>query len=355
MESQDRGGAAGGVRNADELTYAALQALDPERTVCFCAVSALEVHGPHLPIGSDLHQAVWMADETARRFAARHPDWTALRFPPLPLGTDELPLPGSVNTPARVVYRAVLAFGRHLAQAGFRYIVLTNAHGGPRHAAALEAACRKISRRYRVAMITPSIRALHRMVTGQTLERVEERIGRKLAEEERQGLCSGEHAGTWETSWYLAQRPELVSPDYRTLAEEQPPRLEWLAWLGDRIAGALERAGRGNAARKARELLGSLAGSLGWLLNVRLGYGRGGRRVSYKGWPAVASVEVGRAYAELPVEMCLEDVESVVEGRVEARAVRSIASDHILIQPWFFRGAVTLLGGAALLSVWLLR
>jgi hypothetical protein len=202
-------------------------------------------------------------------------------------------------------------------------------------------------------MITPSIRALHRMVTGQRLEEVERRIGRKLTEEERTGLLTGEHAGTWETSWYLAQRPDLVAPDYKHLGDVQPPRAEWLVRLGEDVARALSRAGREGGARKARELFGSVAGSAGWLLNARFGYGRDGERVSYKGWPAVASVEVGRTYAELPVEMCLEDVEAVTEGRMSPADVRSIASDHALIQPGFFRGVAALLAALALFA-WIL-
>jgi creatinine amidohydrolase len=342
------------LRAADELTYTEIEALDRDRTVGFCAVSALEVHGPHLPIGSDLHQAMWMADETARRFAERHRDWTVLRFPPLPIGTDELPLPGSVNTPARVVYRVVLAFGNQLARAGFRYIVVTNAHGGPRHAAALEAACRRVSRRHGIAMITPSIRALHRMVTGQTLDAVEERIGRRLTDDERQGLLSGEHAGTWETSWYLAQRPELVSPEYKSLSEDHPPKLPLLAQLGERLGGRLERMGRTKTGESLRQTFGALSGSLGWLLNARSGYGRDGERVTYSGWPAVASPEVGSAYAEIPVEMCLEDLEAVVEGRLDPQEVRSIASDPVLIQPWFFRAVAVAILGGVLVAGWLL-
>jgi creatinine amidohydrolase len=344
----------GNLRSADELTYSEIAALDRDRTVCVCAVSALEVHGPHLPIGADLHQAAWMAEETARRFAERHSDWTVLRFPPIPIGTDELPLPGSMNTPHRVLYRVVLAFGKQLARAGFRYIVLTNAHGGPRHAAALEAACRRISRRYDVSMITPSIRALHRIVTGQLFEQVEERIGRRLRDEERAGLLSGEHAGTWETSWYLAQRPELLGPDYKKLPEERPPQLRFLTALGDGFGGALERIGRPEGGRRIRTLVGSVSGSLGWLLNARSGYGREGERVTYKGWPAVASPEVGRAYAELPVEMCLEDLEAVVDGRLEAKEVRSIASDPALIQPWFFRVVAVSVAAGVLFVVWAL-
>jgi creatinine amidohydrolase len=343
------------LRDADELTYSAIESLDRDRTVAFCAVSALEVHGPHLPIGSDLHQAIWMADETARRFSERHPDWMVLRFPPLPIGTDELPLPGSVNTPARVVYRAVLAFGNQLARAGFRYIVLTNAHGGPRHAAALEAACRRVSRRHGIAMITPAIRALHRMVTGQTLDQVESRIGRRLDDDERRGLISGEHAGTWETSWYLAQRPHLVAPEYKTLGVDEPPKLGLLASIGERLGSWLERWGKAEAGSRLRMTLVSLSGSVGWLLNARTGYGRDGERVTYKGWPAVASPEVGRAYADLPVEMCLQDLEAVVEGRLDAREVRSIASDPAIIQPWFMRVAAAVAIGAVGIAAWLLR
>ncbi len=39
-------------RNVDELTYQEIRALDADRTVCVCAVSALEVHGPHLAFGA---------------------------------------------------------------------------------------------------------------------------------------------------------------------------------------------------------------------------------------------------------------------------------------------------------------
>jgi creatinine amidohydrolase len=340
------------LRNADELSYADLDRLDRDRTVCFCAVSALEVHGPHLPIGADLHQACWMADETARRFAERHPDWTVLRYPPLAIGTDELPLGGSVNTPPATVYRVVRAFGEQLARAGFRHIVLTNAHGGPRHAAALEAASIRISRKRGVAMIAPSIRALHRMVSGAALDEVEAFIGRPLTEAERRGVTSGEHAGTWETAWYLAKRPELVGPEYKGLEADEPPAWRPLV----RLARWLERRARPKPEGKGlatHEVVASLAGGIGWMLNARFGYGREGRRATYKGWPGVASRELGEAYAELPVQMCLEDLEAVVEGRLDPTEVRSIASDPLLIQPGVLRWTLIGIGALVLFTLWL--
>jgi creatinine amidohydrolase len=336
-------------RCADELSAVELRALDPRRTLCVCAVSALEVHGPHLPIGADLHQAVWMADETGRRFAAANPGWTVLRHPPLPIGADELPLPGSISSPPRVVYRAVVALGSALAKAGVRYLMITNAHGGPRHAAALEAACRRVSRRSGIAMFTPSARALHRLVTGRAFAEVEAYLGRPLREDERQGLARGEHAGTWETSWYLAMHPEWVGAGWERLAEDHPPRWAPL----ERLARWLRRGGAGSGGPGRLPLpdaLEALAGSVGWLRNARSGYGRppGAPRVSYSGWPAVASAELGGAYAELAVRACLADAEAVLAGRIAPEAIRSIASDPPFIQPNFWRWLAAGAGAAAL-------
>jgi hypothetical protein len=201
-------------------------------------------------------------------------------------------------------------------------------------------------------MFTPSIRALHRMVSGSLFDEVEAFIGRKLGAEERHGLSHGEHAGTWETSWYLAQRPEWVASDYKSLAEDHPPPLRWLARLADRL-----EARRGSQAGQGLGLAGvlrALSQSFGWLLNARFGYGRGGQRVSYSGWPAVASADVGRAYAELPVRMCLEDLEAVTQGTLDPVDVRSIASEPAVIQPHF--GSLVAAGtlGLGLLGLWLL-
>ncbi len=69
-----------------ELTYTKVRSLNMDSTICFQPVSALEVHGPHLPLGMDYFMARWMAEETGRRFAAAHPDWTVVQLPPLPWG-----------------------------------------------------------------------------------------------------------------------------------------------------------------------------------------------------------------------------------------------------------------------------
>ncbi|HVN87655.1 MAG TPA: creatininase family protein [Candidatus Binatia bacterium] len=321
------------VIRAEELTYTKVCRLDGHRTVCFQPMSALEVHGPHLPLGMDFYMARWMAEETGRRFAENHPEWTVVQMPPLPLGTDELPLAGSMDASQRTVHSALVAHGRSLARAGYKYIVVTNGHGGPRHAAAIEAACRTVSRRDGVQMFSPSIVTLHRIVSGERFEQVEEIIGRALTDAERAGLLSGEHAGSWETSFMLAQQPELVERDWQTLGPLQPPSFRPLARLGDRVIGWHQR--RGGDPAYLKTLFHGIAGGIGWLLNARYGYG--GPVVSYQGDPSVASMEIGHAFREIMARDCLELVESVTGGRMRARDVRSVASDPTIIQPHFWR------------------
>jgi len=336
----------GDVLHAEDITYTQVRAFDPSRTIAFLPVSALEVHGPHLPLGCDTFTAVWMAEDTARAFAAAHPDWTVVRFLPLTLGTDELPLPGSMNATQREVYRVLLAHGASLAEAGYRYVVVTNGHGGPRHASGLEAACRQVSRRQGIEMFTPSIAVLHGIVSGKRFDRLETVLGRPLTAPERAGLLTGEHAATMETSLILAERPELVDPVYRQLGPAGPPPFRPLAALAVPLAGLL---GRSDPQRQARvqEMVASLAGGIGWLLNARYGYG--GPEVTYEGDPSAASAELGRAIRQVVAEDCLALVEAVTSGERPAEEVRSIASDAPVLHPLFLRRVALAAGAVAAL------
>ncbi len=337
---------------AEEITYTHVQQLERARSIAFLSVSALEVHGPHLPLGMDMFMARWQAQETARRFAEAHPDWTVVVYPHLPLGTDELPLPGSVDGAQQTVHRALLAHGASLAKAGFGYAVVTNGHGGARHASALEAACRRVSRRHGIQMFSPSIAVLHGIVAGGRHEQLETNLGRSLTEAEREGLLHGEHAGTMETSFALAERPQHVDPAYRDLRQDGPPRFGPLAALG-RVLSPVFGGGDGG---RFREISDGLAGGVGWLLNAHYGYGRS-YRVTYQGDPSAGSAELGHAIRETMVEGCLEYVERVTRGELAAEDVRSIASEPAIIQPGFWQrlglGAAALAGAAAF--VWALR
>ncbi len=335
---------------AQEITYTDVQRFQKDRSIAFLSASALEVHGPHLPLGMDMFMARWMAEETARRFAEAHPDWTVVLYPHIPLGTDELPLPGSIDGTQQTVYRALLAHGASLAQAGFGYAVVTNGHGGPRHAAALEAACRAVSRRHGIQMFSPSIAVLYGIVAGGYHEQLESNLGRPLTESERQGLLHGEHAGTMETSFALAERPEQVDGTYRELEQMGPPSFGPLAAAGRVVAPLF-----GGRSERFREISNSLAGGVGWILNARYGYG--GEPVTYQGDPSAGSAELGHAIRETMVQGCLEYVEKVTTGELAAEDVRSIASEPAIIQPGFWQrlGLISAVAVGVAGLVWALR
>jgi creatinine amidohydrolase len=333
---------------AHEMTYTRVQQLRRNRAIAFLSASALEVHGPHLPLGMDMFMARWQAEETARRFAEAHPDWTVVLYPHIPLGTDELPLPGSVDGTQQTIYRALLAHGASLDRAGFGYAVVTNGHGGARHAAAVEAACRDATRRYGIQMFSPSIAVLHGVVTGGRHEQIESNLGRPLTEEERQGLLCGEHAGTMETSFALAERADLVEATYGELRQGGPPSVKPLAFVGKAVA-PLFGAGSG----RVQEASDTLARGIGWLLNTRHGYG--GDPVTYMGDPSAASADLGHAIRETMIQGCLDYVEKVTRGELAAEEVRSIASDPAIIQPGFWQRLGLISAILAVALIWALR
>jgi creatinine amidohydrolase/Fe(II)-dependent formamide hydrolase-like protein len=334
---------------AEELRYPQVRAFVRERAIAFLPVSALEVHGPHLPVGMDLFMARWMAGETARRFAEAHQDWSVVLYPPLTIGTDELPLAGSMNVTQRTLYRALTELGASFARAGYGYAVVTNGHGGARHASGLEAACRQVSRAHGIGMFTPAIAALYGIVSGNRRDRLEEILGRPLREEELAYIGGGEHAAIWETSFALAEREELVDPIYRELGPDGPPPFRPLALLARPIVRLLGRSPDPERDRRMQTVVDSLAGGVGWLLNARYGYG--GHEVTYDGNPSVASAELGHAFRRLVVEDCLALVESVVRGERRAEDVRSIASDPIVIHPLFWRRLALAAGALAVLGL----
>jgi len=218
---------------------------------------------------------------------------------------------------------------------------VTNGHGGARHASALEAACRRVSRKHDIQMFSPSIAVLHGIVTGGRHQQLEENLGRTLNAGERDGLLGGEHAGTMETSFALAERPKQVDGSYADLKMDGPPAFTPLKVL----SRAIGNRGNGEA----------IAHGVGWLLNSHYGYGRP-YKVTYQGDPSAGSAALGDAIRETMAQGCLEYVEAVTSGEIVADDVRSIASGPAIIQPGFWQRIAL---GAAIVSglglVWALR
>lgn len=271
------------VYRLEEMSTPALDALDRQRTLVVLAVSPLEQHGPHLPVGVDAFTAGYFARAVGERLVAARPGWAAVLAPTLHLGSFTFEAPGTVGVRQRVVRDAVVDYGDAFARHGFRFILVANGHAGPTHLAALEEAAAIVSRRRRVRMASLSGHLAWRFRSGRFLDRVEAELGRPLTEAERKAFAEDAHAGWWETSMMLMLRPDLVDGGYRELP-----------------AAAYRLAER-----------------------VVPGYPLRGSGQGYVGHPALADPAFARATADVLVTEAMTMVDELIDGRFAPGRPRS--------------------------------
>jgi creatinine amidohydrolase len=186
-------------RRIDQLSWPELaaQAARAGSTVIW-PFGAIEQHGHHLPLGTDALFADRVTDALLERLAPELPIW---RLPLQSLGfsPEHQGFPGTLSLPPQLLIDLVGAVGRDLAGAGFRRLVLLNAHGG--QIGLLEVAARQLRSSQPRLAVLPCF-----------LWRGPEGVGELIPEPERsQGL----HAGLAETSLMLHLAPELTGADRR--------------------------------------------------------------------------------------------------------------------------------------------
>ena len=220
----------------EELTTAEFDAMDRQRTLIVLPVSPIEEHGPHLPLCTDGILAKGLARGVIQRLAERRPEWTYVRAPWFPIGCYTLEMAGSVEIDQAAVRSVVASFGRSMARYGFGTIVVVNGHGGPGHGAALEEACREVSRQCDVRMIYPIGKVITELFDGRYFDRYTEHLGRELSEDERWALSRDYHAGAIETSIVLHERPDLVKGDPGELPDIVSTKVGMMRYFwGDKV------------------------------------------------------------------------------------------------------------------------
>lgn len=173
------------IRLADATWTEVRDFLARGRTLVLVPVGALEAHGPHLPLATD----VVIAEGLARRAAAAlEPRWNVAVAPALVYSVTEYAggFTGTAGVSPEAARAYVTDVCRGLRRAGFERIVLANAHLEPAHVEVL--------------------RSVPDVAFADCTER---RFARTLTEEYKRGAC---HAGSYETSLILAEKPELVRP-----------------------------------------------------------------------------------------------------------------------------------------------
>lgn len=201
-----------------ELTWP--EAGSAKGAIALLPCGAVEAHGPHLPLLTDvviaetaaLRAAAMLLEPAFRASDAPRPEHpgreaessiAAVVLPPLVYAVADYAgeFPGTLSISAETASALVADVCRAAARSGLAGVVLCNAHLDPAHIASLvEGQRRAEADGVRVAFpdITRKPHAL------------------RLGDEFRSGAC---HAGRFETSLVLAARPDLVRDSRHTLPE----------------------------------------------------------------------------------------------------------------------------------------
>jgi creatinine amidohydrolase/Fe(II)-dependent formamide hydrolase-like protein len=280
----------------EELTGEELDSLDCETTLFLVYLSPLEVHGPHLPFGTDVFVAREVGARAIERLVSERPDLTFVELPPYFLGSD--PIPRSVEIDSRAVFLLLFGTARFLATRGFRYLLLLDNHGGPRHQIATAKAVRSAYRAHRFHIIAPFLAFYRKMIE------LDPELTRRLnAGAGAVGDASDCHAGRNETSLMLACSPHRVRPVFSTLARttiDTNTLVYRVASVAARLASAL-------GARELGKDLLYAATTLSWVLSPD--------PPTYIGEPRLASPEAGNAMLDLFAEEAVAHTVRALEGQ----------------------------------------
>jgi creatinine amidohydrolase len=188
--------------NLSHLTWEQVRDLDKARALAVLPAGAVEAHGPHLPLGTDIVISEAMARSGGERLAARGYDvliLPAVSYTPAGFAAG---FPGTISVAPATVTTLILEIAGSLSRHGIRLLAVANAHLDPAHRSSIQAAMEESRHRGVARIVFPDVAA--------------KRWAPRLTEEFRSGAC---HAGRYESSVVLAVRPELVREEIRrTLA-----------------------------------------------------------------------------------------------------------------------------------------
>jgi creatinine amidohydrolase len=280
-----------------EMTYNELDALDRAGTVFLSALSPIETHGSHLPLGTDIFIAEWLRDRIAEKIAEKHPGFRIVYLPTMAMGSDSIPVKGSVRVRHQAIHGFVADTGKTLAELGFKYWILTDNHGGPHHQIAIEMASRELAEKG-LRVIAPFHTEFRRMVAHDPDLVAKTGLG--------SGACGDSddaHAGTNETSLMLASHPEKVREVWKKTgpAKKSPKKLPYHLLSG--AAQVFRTAGAVDAATD----FDFLAEALTWVDDPNM--------APYQGDPSAATPEAGKAMLEYRVNLAVELFENALAGK----------------------------------------
>jgi len=194
------------------MTWEEARDLDGRRVVAILPVGAVEAHGPHLPLETDVIIGDAMARAGAERLAAA--GYEPLLLPPLVYTAAPFAsaFPGTISIGPATVTALLLDIARALTASTSRARVtafaIANAHLDPTHLGSIAAALEAARAEDLLPIVAPDV--------------TRKPWALRLGEEFRTGAC---HAGRYEGSMVMAARPAGVREAIRRALPANPASL----------------------------------------------------------------------------------------------------------------------------------
>ncbi len=229
-----------------DMTWEEVQDLDLGKAVAILPVGAVEAHGPHLPLSTDVIISEAMARSGAEKLDAQ--GYSVLILPSISYTAAPFAasFPGTCSLDADAAAAVLVSIARNLTRQGIRVLAVANSHLDPANISSIEAATASARKENLLKIVFPDISR--------------KPWATRLTDEFKSGAC---HAGRYETSVVLAERPELVREEIRKGLAPNPSS------LSDAIRAGLETFEEADGAR------------------------------AYFGYPADASIEEGRQTVDI--------------------------------------------------------
>ncbi|WP_428261085.1 creatininase family protein [Haliangium sp.] len=197
------------------LTWEEVHALPAARAIAIVPVGATEAHGPHLPLGTDVIIAEAMARAGGERLSERGAE--VLLLPPLAYSAAAYAagFAGTISIRPETATALLIDIARGLASHGVSTLAVANAHLDPAHIRSIYAARDALAESTGADAASADISLVFPDVTRKPW-------ALRLTDEFKSGAC---HAGQYEGSVVLAERPELVRDELRRSLPANPSSL----------------------------------------------------------------------------------------------------------------------------------
>lgn len=191
----------------ENMTWKEIKELNKDESVVIAALSPIEEHGPHLPLGTDYISAKDLLEEVVNNLEIENNKYNYIIHPQFPIGYNECVMnyPGTISYKSKTIENLIIDFGESIKRSGFSKIVLINHHLDLGHIKAIENAKEDLEQ--------CGIKILE--AAGSII--YSENADKYIRTIKRINMGNEVHADFRETSLMLYKHPELVKDCYDKL------------------------------------------------------------------------------------------------------------------------------------------